>query len=82
MVRPRITLEKLNGELSRTQYYMHNKSIVSTKVREMSVLTGSDIFFLQFSPSGIPSLHLGQHRQVLLRLQIGRVRDSFGSDFK
>lgn len=66
MVRPRMQLEKLDGDLSREDYYLHNKSIVSKKVREMSVLTKTDIFFLGFSPSGIPTLHLGQHRQEIL----------------
>jgi len=62
MVRPRLQLERLNGELSREHYYLHHKSIVSRKVKEMSVLTGTDVLFLAFSPAGIPTLHLGQHR--------------------
>ncbi|KAK9758345.1 hypothetical protein RND81_01G224200 [Saponaria officinalis] len=63
MVRPRIQLERLSGELSRDHYYLHNKSIVSKKVQEMSVLTGADVLFIGFSPSGVPTIHLGDNRR-------------------
>ncbi|XP_057532962.1 agamous-like MADS-box protein AGL65 [Amaranthus tricolor] len=61
MVRPKMQLEKLEGKVSREEYYLHNKSIVAKKVKEMSFLTGTHILFLAFSPSNIPTLHLGHH---------------------
>ena len=65
MVRPKMQLEKLEGKVSREEYYLHNKSIVAKKVKEMSFLTGTHILFLAFSPSNIPTLHLGHHRQAI-----------------
>ncbi|KAL9229190.1 hypothetical protein vseg_004683 [Gypsophila vaccaria] len=65
MVRPRIQLERLSGELSRDHYYLHSKSIVSKKVKEVSVLTGADVLFVGFSPRGVPTIHLGDNSNFM-----------------
>ncbi|GAB2291826.1 hypothetical protein Dimus_026077 [Dionaea muscipula] len=65
MVRPRVQLERLDGDLSREHFYLQTKSTITKKVKEMSILTASDLLFLSFSPSGSPTICLGDNTNLL-----------------
>ncbi|KAL9267709.1 Agamous-like MADS-box protein AGL30-like protein [Drosera capensis] len=65
MVRPRVQLERLEGELSREHFYLQTRSTIIKKAREMSILTASDLLFLSFSPSGVPTICLGDNTDLL-----------------
>ncbi|OVA12870.1 Transcription factor [Macleaya cordata] len=64
MVRPRIVFRSLESELMKIHHFSHQKTMVTERIRDLSVLTGADILYLAFSPSdGPPFICLGQNTE-------------------
>ena len=73
MGRVKLKIKKLENSSGRQVTYSKRRSGILKKAKELSILCDIDLILLMFSPSGKPTVCIGEKRYVIPEL--------FGADF-
>ncbi|TXG48011.1 hypothetical protein EZV62_027305 [Acer yangbiense] len=77
MIRKKVTIKRLDNMKARQAKYSKRKKGIIKKAKEVSVLCDVDLALVMFSPSGKPSLYVGQDKDLhsvverLSRMSVG-----------